>query len=186
MLVDDDQTIQSRASYLYSGEMSITCRALQMPAAARTKLRHACLQASGCTLRIVINVSAPFVYNGVASNTSYEPTFNDYLNAQLSEDLNCTFVTVTTFSQTETFQAVSNGSVDFVLTNSGTHACLAVCITSSPCHLRCIHISTNRPVHAGCKSLSSCCFFQVMGLLALCLDPSKSMSQLEFCEQCCC
>lgn len=83
-------------------------------------------QESGCTLRVVINTAAPFYYNGVYSNSSFEPTFNDYLNSRLQQELNCTFVTITTFSQTEAYQAVSNGTADLVLTNSGTHACLTV------------------------------------------------------------
>lgn len=84
------------------------------------------VQESSCTLRVVINTAPPFVFGGIASNSSYEPTFNDYLNSKLQNDLNCTFVTTTTFSQTEAYQAVVNGSTDLVLTNSGTHACLTV------------------------------------------------------------
>lgn len=84
------------------------------------------VQESSCTLRVVINTAAPFVLDGLSSNSSFEPTFNDYLNSKLQSDLNCTFVTTTTFSQTDAYQAVVNGSADLVLTNSGTHACLAV------------------------------------------------------------
>lgn len=85
------------------------------------------VQESSCTLRVIINTAAPFYFNGAYSNSSFEPTFNDYLNSRLQRELNCTFVTITTFSQTEAYQAVSNGSADLVLTNSGTHACLTVC-----------------------------------------------------------
>lgn len=106
------------------------------------------MQETNCTLRVIINVAAPFVFNGVTSNTSYEPTFKEYLNDKLQDDLNCTFVTLTTFSQTETFQAVSNGSVDFVLTNSGTHACLTVRASLLPTSKACSRLRSCALSHA--------------------------------------
>ena len=63
-----------------------------------------------------------------AAYAAWNATFDTYLTHELKEQLNCSFRLVPLINETTVYTAVSDSTIDLLITNSGMHVCLEVSI----------------------------------------------------------